>query len=398
MENIKLLIKAKLPFVKNAILKCMHFFYRVLDTMARLVPCKLPTLQKAKEVISNSGYVEGKADEVVPSLLPNTKHLSIIIPVYNSEKYLKKCLLSLLNQDTDIDYEIVCVNDGSNDGSLQILEKMKNEYGDKIVVYSQENGGISRARNQGIALAKGKYVGFVDNDDTVSPKYVNSIMKMALAYHADLVQAGYQRVRTDGSIIYQYKVPETNVMTNDGTAEFLSNISGFIWTGVYRKSLFNKIRFNVGYWYEDMITKFILGRLAHKVVVLNECLYNYTLHDCNSSDTLWKNSSVKSLDQLYLPIELFLLSYSRLHLPVDEQLRFLLVHELCWQLPNRMRGLNVKLQKAAFVVARDFLTSNHIAFFEKKNSYNKLSEAILQGDFNRWRYLAYAECYKSKIS
>lgn len=398
MKNMMLLIKANLPFVKNAILECMHLFYRVLAAMVRFEPCQLPTLQKANEVINNSGYVKGKVEETVTSLLPNTKLLSIIIPVYNSEKYLEKCLLSLLNQDTDIDYEIVCVNDGSKDRSLQILEKLRNEYGNRIVVFSQENGGISRARNQGIALANGEYVGFVDNDDMVSPKYVDNIMKLAMKHHADIVQAGYQRVRTDGTVIYQDKISETKVMTNNGTVEFLSNISGFIWSGVYRKSIFKNVRFNVGYWYEDMITKFILGRLAHKVVILNECLYNYTLHDSNSSDTLWKNSSVKSLDQLYLPIELFRLSCSRLHLPVDEQLSFLLIHELCWQLPNRMRGLTVELQKAAFVVARDFLTSNHIAFFEKNNSYNQLSKAILQGDFNRWRYLSYAECYKSKIS
>lgn len=398
MNNVKVMIETYLPLAKNVVLWGMYFYYKSLASLARVLSCKLPFVQEAIELIDNSGYIKGRVDEAIPPLLPSTKPLSIIIPVYNSEKYLEKCLLSLLNQDTEIDYEIVCVNDGSKDGSLQILERLKLEYGDRIIIFNQENGGISKARNQGIALANGEYVGFVDNDDTVSPRFVDSIMKMALKHQADLVQAGYQRVRTDGSVIYQDKVPEIKVISNDGTSEFISNISGFIWTGVYRKTIFERVRFNIGYWYEDMITKFVLGRLARKVVVLNECLYNYTLHDGNSSDTLWKNNSVKSLDQLFLPIELFDLSCKRLHLPVDEQLNTLLIHELCWQLPNRMKGLAIKIQKAAFVVAREFLVSNRISSSQKNNSYNKLSMAILRGDFCRWRYLSYAECYKSKIS
>lgn len=98
--------------------------------------------------------------------------VSIIVPVYNVEKYLKRCLDSLVNQ-TLKDIEIICVNDGSTDGSLAILDEyVRND--DRIVVINQENSGQSVARNRGIDVAKGEYIGFVDSDDWVSEDYLKS--------------------------------------------------------------------------------------------------------------------------------------------------------------------------------------------------------------------------------
>ena len=89
--------------------------------------------------------------------------VSVIVPVYNVEKYLKKCLDSLVNQ-TLKDIEIICVNDGSTDNSLQILQEYANTH-PNIVIVDQENQGVSLARNNGIKKAKGGYIGFVDPDD-----------------------------------------------------------------------------------------------------------------------------------------------------------------------------------------------------------------------------------------
>ena len=97
----------------------------------------------------------------------NTAKISIIIPVYNVEKYLKKCLQSVINQ-TIPEIEIICVNDGSTDESPQILEEFTQE-DDLIKIINKENGGIASARNRGLAYATGEYIGFVDSDDWIDP-------------------------------------------------------------------------------------------------------------------------------------------------------------------------------------------------------------------------------------
>ena len=105
---------------------------------------------------------------------PLTK-VSVIVPVYNVELYLEKCLLSLVNQTLQ-DIEIIVVNDGSRDHSQQIIEKFQQEHPQKIFAYTKENGGLSDARNFGIDRAKGKYIGFVDSDDYIEKNMSNDFL------------------------------------------------------------------------------------------------------------------------------------------------------------------------------------------------------------------------------
>lgn len=101
--------------------------------------------------------------------------LSFIVPVYNAEKYLNECISSLLQQDIPAnDYEIICVNDGSTDGSLEILRTYENQY-TNIVVIDKENGGVSAARNAGLDAACGDYVWMVDADDFIQKDCLGNI-------------------------------------------------------------------------------------------------------------------------------------------------------------------------------------------------------------------------------
>lgn len=114
--------------------------------------------------------------------------VSIIVPIYNVEKYLKRCLDSLVNQTLN-DIEIICINDGSTDGSLEIL----NEYGrrdDRIVIINQENSGLSATRNKGIDIAKGQFIGFVDSDDWVSKDYFEKLYNSAIQNEAEIAVGG----------------------------------------------------------------------------------------------------------------------------------------------------------------------------------------------------------------
>lgn len=318
--------------------------------------------------------------------------------MYNGAPYLRRCLESLLHQQTRYDYEVVCVNDGSTDGSLSILEQMLEAYPDRLVVCTQKNGGISSARNKGIALAHGRYIGFVDNDDTVSPDYVEKILTAAETHDADMVQCGHRRVSTTGAELYAAPiVRSTVVLDNDHSADYVEQLSGFVWAGAYRREIFERTRFNVGFWYEDMITKVLLGRQSRRTVLLSDCLYDYTLTGSNSSDVLWRSTSTKALDQLILPMRLYAFSEQVLGLPHDEALDCLMIHELCWQLPNRAARVSAGLLKAAFVVVSDFMRSHGIRTEDSRHGWATLCKAAISGDYLRWKYRARAEMWRSKM-
>ena len=124
--------------------------------------------------------------------------ISIVIPVYNIEKYLKECLDSLVNQ-TFKDFEVICVNDGSKDKSLDIL----NEYAKKdsrFIVVTQENGGSGSARNNGLSRARGKYVQFLDGDDYFEPELLEKLYNLAEKYQANISVCSSRKVDDNGNI------------------------------------------------------------------------------------------------------------------------------------------------------------------------------------------------------
>ena len=124
--------------------------------------------------------------------------ISVIVPVYNAENYIEKCIYSILNQTYE-DFEIIVVNDGSSDNSLNKLLKLKDEYPDKIRVFSQENKGVSVARNFALENVNGDFIAFVDSDDWIESDYLQ-VLKDALA-EGDVVISGFKRFNS----IYEFQ-------------------------------------------------------------------------------------------------------------------------------------------------------------------------------------------------
>lgn len=209
--------------------------------------------------------------------------VSIIVPVYNVEKYLRRCLDSLVNQDCDCCYEIIVVNDGSKDGSLAIVKEYAEKY-DFIKLFSQENSGQAVARNKGIELACGEYVMFVDSDDFVSPRYISRLYGTAVAFDCDIVQCNY---RNHGEKESQKPSGMNNIFVHkQGVysgkkifAESLMDITvrSYVWNKIYRRSLFtqNSIVFPPGMYFEDLA---IVPRLFYhsaRVAFISDTLYYY---------------------------------------------------------------------------------------------------------------------------
>ena len=180
--------------------------------------------------------------------------VSIIVPVYNVEKYLKRCLDSLVNQSLK-DIEIICVNDGSTDDSLDIL----NEYAkrdERIVVINQENFGQSVARNKGIDVAKGEYLGFVDSDDWVSEDYFEKLYNSAIQNNAEMAVGGIIRLHRFNR--RKFLTFDKEIVTSDINLKFeLCDMpeKSYVWNKIYKSSKLKEIglKFEEGIVFEDCI-------------------------------------------------------------------------------------------------------------------------------------------------
>lgn len=187
---------------------------------------------EALAVLRSNGYTFPPLWRDIPPLRPSTLDLSIIIPVYNDEKFLPRLLDAILNQETENHYEVICINDGSTDESRNILDSYKSKYPSLLTVIHQDNSGISITRNRGIALAKGEYVGFIDDDDIVDIDYIETIMHRAKTSGSDIVQTAYSVVTPEGTTLSVSNKPDIDITPDSDIAAY-DKVAGYIWGGYY---------------------------------------------------------------------------------------------------------------------------------------------------------------------
>lgn len=198
--------------------------------------------------------------------------LSIIVPIYNVEKYLAKCLDSLVNQ-TFLDFEILLVNDGSTDKSLMIANKYRDNYPDLINVYTKINGGLSDARNYGINHAKGEFLAFIDSDDYLDLSMFEKMFESQAQYSSDIVACDMMYVYEDGT----QNISSAGEFDVENPKENLSmiDINNSACNKIFSRSLFETIRFPVGKWYEDLATIPLVIYEANLISHVKEPLYYY---------------------------------------------------------------------------------------------------------------------------
>lgn len=205
--------------------------------------------------------------------------VSLIMPVYNVENYIEKCLCSALSQ-TLTGIEIIVVNDGSKDNSMEIVNSFASKYFN-IRIINKENGGLSSARNSGLEIARGKYIAFIDSDDYIEETMIEKMYASAEARQLDIVCCNLTKVDSEGKILGEEKnIVDYNRTYNsdEATFEYLkNNIPAYAWNKLYNKRLFQepKITYPVGKLYEDIGTTFELIFRADSVGFIEEPLYLY---------------------------------------------------------------------------------------------------------------------------
>ena len=205
--------------------------------------------------------------------------VSIIVPVYNSEKYLEKCIKSLTHQ-TEKDIEIILVNDGSNDNSEKIIKKYKDK---RIKYISKNNEGIGKTRNTGIKEAKGEYLMFIDSDDYVDTKCVKVMYEAAKNNKSDLVISNFYKD-------YNGKLEKISIPSFESSSlKKNPNILNYVNMGpcnkLFKRTLLKNIRFDEENKYEDVL--FVCKSLinAKKIVHIDDYLSYYVIHSNSETTT-----------------------------------------------------------------------------------------------------------------
>lgn len=215
--------------------------------------------------------------------------ISIIVPIYNVEKYLKRCLDSLVSQ-TFQSIEIICVNDGSPDQSQKIIDQFVSDYPGKVVSVQKANGGLADARNYGLKYVTGEYVLFIDSDDWIERDMCEKMYQVVLQEGADVVVCDIKNVYEDGRSVYiscgDFKVGNVETLPS------ILTIDNSACNKLFKKTLFDDVKFPVGIWYEDLGCIPIVLSKAQKIVKVNEAFYNYF----QRAGSIMNTYSEKSLD------------------------------------------------------------------------------------------------------
>ena len=309
----------------------------------------------AEAIIADTSPDLGRAADYSVSSLDPDIDLSVIVPVYNHIDVIGRCIDGLLNQKTGFRFELILVDDGSTDGAQNLIERYRAH--PHVVLIHQENGGIAAARNTGISRARGRYLMFVDCDDEVKDTLVESLMQAAVAGDYDIVMCGHNLVkRKDGVItsIIPYVHPGKNLLGYRNGDEIM-NYAGLPWAKVYKRELFEKVRFFPGYWYEDTIVHCLLFPQCKTFRYVPSALYDYNWYEGNFSHVqAGRQSKPKAVDRYWL-LKAITENYDRIGLPHDAKFyTILLKHVSAYYYPT-VSSLPEEVVQAMFFAGRELL-------------------------------------------
>lgn len=229
--------------------------------------------------------------------------LSIIVPVYNTEKYIRQCIDSILNQEFQ-NFELLLIDDGSTDLSGDICDEYANK-DNRIVVFHKSNGGQSSARNIGIDNAKGNYIGFVDSDDWIHKDMYAKLLKKSIETNSEIVACNISLMLKNGTFRkysgasenYQYdKISAMKEVFRN------QNLTFSPCNKIYKKTLFDNLRFNEKIILEDKDLSYQLIDKCYRVYYLHEAYYYYRY---NQDSTLRSKFNLKRIDEYYVQKKMY---------------------------------------------------------------------------------------------
>lgn len=315
---------------------------RIIKNLLRIIYQLIPFSIKNRlysnekcDNVLNRVRLNSKSSAICSNIIGEFKYdLTIIIPIYNVEKYVEQCLKSIINQKTKYTFKVILINDGSKDNSRCIVEKYLNY--DFIEIIDQENQGVYAARNVGLKNISSKYVMFVDSDDYIFNGTIDNLLDAAYQNDSYIVEGAYKLMDDNGTLKNNAALQSRN---NFSRFDF----SGFFWGKVYRSSIFSNIC-NPNYVFEDTLNQLLIYPLyADKGTFINEVVYAYRNNPSSISNNTKKYENIDS----FWITESLLNDAKELGISFDEiflnyYLRQVIVNA------RRARKLSLSIQKAIF--------------------------------------------------
>ncbi len=270
---------------------------------------------------------------IAESISDNPK-VSIIIPVYNVEKYLDDCLHSVKVQTLE-DIEVIIVDDGSTDGSSEIIESYV-ESDPRFKLVSQVNGGLSDARNSGLKLARGSYIAFLDSDDAYDDTFVEKLYKACIKNNTKLAVCGVESIKDSGEhLSYASSFLSDELVVSkwkDGkikiTEETVTSIYPSAWNKLYHNSLFKGIKYNKGLYYEDHPVFYKIFSQEEYFTYVPEFLY---LQRERTTNRITQDGSLKSLDVICVADYIYSLFLERWNADIAREQYLKVLIRLVWE-------------------------------------------------------------------
>lgn len=310
--------------------------------------------------------------------------LSIIIPAYNAEKCIEQCLISIIQQNTKYNFEIIVINDGSNDRTLDIINNIKFT---NLKIIDQNNKGFSGARNVGIENSVGKYIMFVDSDDYIIKDTIENLLDCAYKEDGDIIQGNYYSFyeEKNTNVIKNRTRFEKKIIDQNNNDEILA-YPGYPWGKIYKRQLWENVRFSEGYWFEDTILKTIIFRECKKFIVIPEKVYAYRINPNGITATAKNNP--KSLDTYWILDEL-LEQAERIGLVKDDVLFRILLKQYSIINYARLKNLGEDILKNVFLLSCDKIKQFKYSKEIKELPYELqiAYKSFYNRDYKKWRYL-----------
>lgn len=294
--------------------------------------------------------------------------LSVIIPVYNSEKYLEKCLNSVLNQNYK-DLEVIIINDGSPDNSEKIIKDFQKKYSN-IIYIKQENAGQAHSRNVGIKESTGSLITFVDSDDYILPNMYSKMIAKMVEEKSDMVICDMYLEKNG-----------TKIVANCTTFDNLYESSASVCNKIFKKELISNERFLEGIWYEDynFFIKVCLKNPTYSIVKIP--FYNYVLHE---KSTMHNDNALKNLDIITATDDIL-----KLKIEQDNK-ETIIINHILQDAINRVYNQKSQNKRKVLKELREYV-HKHIKKLSKTKVYQKSSlkrKIILQLNYHNMGYIS----------
>ena len=320
--------------------------------------------------------------------------LQIIIPCYNAEKWVRRCLESVLNQETAYKVLVSIVNDGSTDETENVIRDVIAQYseagqrGYTLELKTQENRGFSEARNAALKLIKGTFIAFLDSDDVLADGAINKMLDAAFAYDAEILQGGWYEFMDKVGVGEQNertteKIGEDIVSKTGLPADNRGVLSGYPWGKLYKHNVMEHFRFPEGFWFEDTPLSFLLAALPYRCVAIKEVVYGYCLNpEGISATSIGKKKSVDS----YWITEACLEEFDAFGIKYDQRAYEYLLRQSITN-AKRIRRQPCIVRRAIFVLTAELMEKYFAGFGIQAEEMRDIERALRKRQFLKFDLL-----------